>query len=153
MRMRLNELKRSYHTIISLGSNCLPAYHLRRCELRSFSGPLDWMISDSLDTVATLLENRFSGFMELENLRVEGIDADQKNFLVRDIRYNIVAAHHFPTQANQWHQLTTYPFFAEQLKRRIDRLYQIFAERIPYYLSGLTGRRQKQPGSQAFWSV
>lgn len=66
--MNLKEIKGSYDVIASLGSACNPAMELKRLNLRTFSGPLDWSVSLSLSDVNRLLKNKFSNFMELENM-------------------------------------------------------------------------------------
>ncbi|MEW4154017.1 DUF1796 family putative cysteine peptidase [Bacillus thuringiensis] len=48
--MKLNELKRSYSAIYSLGQNCYPSIHLRRLGLRPYAGFLDWNSSYNLRT-------------------------------------------------------------------------------------------------------
>ncbi|WP_409345950.1 DUF1796 family putative cysteine peptidase [Paenibacillus sp. MBLB4367] len=38
--------------------------------MKPYAGVLDWMTSESLSHVNSLLRNRFRGFMELENMAV-----------------------------------------------------------------------------------
>ncbi|WP_343929667.1 DUF1796 family putative cysteine peptidase [Peribacillus frigoritolerans] len=72
--LKLQEIKGSYDVIISLGSWCGPSLNLRRHNLRRFSFPLDWVVSNSLPDVSRILKNRFVGFMDLKNMKqVDGI--------------------------------------------------------------------------------
>jgi hypothetical protein len=132
--MNLLAIKRNYDTVVSLGSKCQTAHHLKRHNLRTFSGPLDWVVSESLPDVISLLNNRFVGLMEPNNMFVEGqgnhniIDENgtfslMHTFVIKDIFYNITSMHDFPI--NQvWTQ--TYPAYKEKLNRRINR----FLEKI-----------------------
>lgn len=66
--MKLQDVKKDYGLIVSLGSSCAPAINLKRYGLRKFSMPLDWMISYSLADVNRLLKNEFKNFMDFRNL-------------------------------------------------------------------------------------
>ncbi|MCM3197151.1 DUF1796 family putative cysteine peptidase [Priestia megaterium] len=118
--MSLENIKGSYDAIFSLGDLCLTSIQLEKNNLRPFSGPLDWMASPSLKDVSRLLQNRFSGFMELPNLAVRGYGAVD-NFLVIDEAYNIVSNHDFATDKNTLSHLATYPEVKEKFNRRIRR--------------------------------
>lgn len=48
--------------ILSLGSACHTAHHLRKNHLRLFSSPLDWMVSGDLDIIYDLFCNDFKDF-------------------------------------------------------------------------------------------
>jgi len=133
--LNLQEIKGSYDVIVSLGSACNPALQLRRHNLRTFSGPLDWSVSLSLSDVSRLLKNKFDGFMELKNMCLidgsayvldEGVNIQStKSYFVKDTHYNILSVHDFPIIPNQdW--TTTYPSYKEKLNHRIDR----FLEKI-----------------------
>lgn len=142
VRLKLQDIKGSYDVIVSLGSACNPAVQLRRHNLRTFSGPLDWTVSQSLSDVSRLLKNKFKGFMELKNMcLIEGaFDAlddgivleGVKSHLVKDTYYNILSVHDFPIIPNQdW--TATYPSYKEKLNYRIER----FLEKITFSQSVL----------------
>lgn len=115
--LKLQEIKGSYDVIISLGSWCGPSLNLRRHNLRRFSFPLDWVVSNSLPDVSRILKNRFVGFMDLKNMKqVDGIasyldDGDvvfsdeggkqQKAYFILDTYYNVISVHDFPMIPNQ----------------------------------------------------
>lgn len=108
--MNLQEIKGSHDVIVSLGSACNPAMQLRRHNLRTFSGPLDWSVSLSLSDVSRLLKNKFNGFMELKNMCLidgsayvldEGINIQStKSYFIKDTHYNILSVHDFPIIPN-----------------------------------------------------
>ncbi|MCQ6282349.1 DUF1796 family putative cysteine peptidase [Bacillus sp. EB600] len=130
--MNLQQIKGQYDVIVSLGFACNTAMKLRDHNLRKFSGPIDWMVSESLSDVSRLLKNRFKGFMELENMRLlhghgsghgldNGTDLQPSiNHVIKDTFYNIVSYHDFPVIPNQdW--TATYPAFKNKTQYRIER--------------------------------
>ncbi|MCL6457737.1 MAG: papain-like cysteine peptidase [Gorillibacterium sp.] len=123
--MNIVDLHGSYDAIFSLGQNCLPSIQLEKNGLRTFSGVLDWMMSDELTDVCRLLENRFQGFMDLANLQVE--DSSGVNLRVRDLAYNIISVHDFPASRNSPIHLGSYTDFKIKLNRRIERFIQLSA--------------------------
>ncbi|MGQ3381490.1 DUF1796 family putative cysteine peptidase [Priestia endophytica] len=135
--MKFEEIKGSYDLMVGLGSWCGPALHLRRHNLRRFSFPLDWVISNSLPDVSRLLKNRFQGFMELKNMKwtegyahllddgdaifpPEGGTEPVNAHFIEDTYSNIISVHDFPVIPNQdWEVL--YPSYKEKLNQRINR--------------------------------
>ncbi|MBK1971298.1 DUF1796 family putative cysteine peptidase [Campylobacter sp. TTU_617] len=85
--------------ILSLGSACRTAHHLRKNHLRSLSSPLDWMVSGDLDIIYDLFCNDFKDFF----LNYEVVKHSQKSnkvdepIHVKDTKYNILSIHHFFT--------------------------------------------------------
>ncbi len=118
--MRLQEIKGNYDAIYSLGDLCLASIQLKRHQLRTFSGVLDWMGSLELANVNRLLLNRFAGFMEPQHLRIIGY-AGTTHVCVSDDAYNIVSNHDFEIGPNSLHYLGTYPAVKEKFDRRIRR--------------------------------
>jgi hypothetical protein len=117
--MELTQLKGNYDAIFSLGDLCLTSIQLKKHKLRPYSGVLDWVASPSLSTVNELLENRFIGFMDYDNLRVLGY-AD--TFIcVSDDGYNIVSNHDFSGDKNTLEYLGSYLEVMEKYERRIQR--------------------------------
>lgn len=125
--MKIADLQGAYDTVVSLGQNCLPSMMLEKNGLRTYSGVLDWMISDELDDVSRLLENRFQGFMELANLKGE-FSTTGTNLSVRDTFYNITSVHDFPLSRNTPEQLASYWDFKSKMNRRIERYIKQSAE-------------------------
>ena len=119
--MKVQELKGQYDAIFSLGSNCSPAIQLQKNNLRPYAGVLDWLTSYSLTNLNILLRNRFVGFMELQNMSVEGIDAHEKSYVLKDRAYNIASHHDFPIHTNTPGNLVSYFEFKGKLDRRIRR--------------------------------
>lgn len=118
--MGLDMIKGSYDAIFSLGDLCLTSIQLKKNHLRPYSGVLDWMASPNLSNVNALLRNRFSHFMELENLRVIGYATD-KLICVADDANNIVSNHDFSTDKNTLTDLYGYQEVMEKYNRRINR--------------------------------
>lgn len=131
--MKLKNIKGQYDVIVSLGSACGPAAHLRRHNLRRVSMPLDWVVSNSLSDVNRLLKNKFDGFMELKNMRlIEGthyfVDDEVvqpvKSYFIKDMYYNIISVHDFPVLKDQdW--TATYPSYKEKLNMRTNRFLEM----------------------------
>ncbi|CAM4307556.1 DUF1796 family putative cysteine peptidase [Paenibacillus typhae] len=128
--MDISEIKGAYDCIVSLGSSCEPAAHLRRKGLRSFSSPLDWVVSLSLTDVNRLLSSRFAGYMEIENMSpVEGNDVfvenevvmPVKSYFIKDFYYNVISVHDFPVlDGQEWS--AAYPGFKSKIEMRSQRL-------------------------------
>jgi len=115
----LSQLKGKYDAIFSLGDLCLASIQLKKHNLRPYSGVLDWMASPELSKVNELLENRFIGFLDYDNLRVIGY-AD--SFIcVSDDGYNLVSNHDFDGEKNTLTYLGAYAEVMEKYERRIQR--------------------------------
>ena len=120
--MRLPDIWGYYDYIFSLGPNCVTAVQLKRCGLRKESGPFDWMFTDHTSGLSRVIQNEFDGYMNLQNLRVEGHDYYRMNYLVKDNRYGLVSAHDFDLKLNPDGILLTYPQVIEKIRRRSQRL-------------------------------
>ena len=117
--MDLSQLKGEYDAVFSLGDLCLASIQLKKHKLRPYSGVLDWMASPDLSKLNELLENRFIGFFEYDNLRVIGY-AD--TFIcVSDDGYDLVSNHDFDGEKNTLTYLGSYPEVMEKYERRIQR--------------------------------
>ena len=125
--MNLNQIKRPYDMIVSLGWNCQTAFQLKRKKLRSFTGPIDWMYSYSVSHLCRLLKQKFNGFMEVENMRIEGIQGTNSCYTVSDLNTKCVSVHDFLVTENSDTSLLTYPQFKEKMNRRIEKLYNSLA--------------------------
>lgn len=119
--MKLEEVKRSYRTIYSLGQNCGPANLLEYRGLRPFSGVLDWMISPALSDVNRLLKNRFEQFLELDNLSFFSYYDNNTKLQLKDNFYNIYSCHDFTTDLNTPDDWPSYPLVKEKYDRRVKR--------------------------------
>jgi hypothetical protein len=140
--MRLQDLKKEYDVVVSIGSSCLPAYQIQRHRLRAFSGPLDWVLSPKLSDVNRLLQNKFAGFMELPSMKlVDGAYYSLLNeysepqnarhtptYRVEDTCYGITSVHDFPViPGNNWS--LSYPVYKDKLNRRIVRFLEQITQR------------------------
>jgi hypothetical protein len=137
--MKLQDVKKSYDLIVSLGMSCAPPINLRRSSLRRFSMPLDWMISYSLTDVNRLYKNKFQNFMEFTNLEIlqkthyfledgspvypnENGSTKVKAYFIRNTLYNIISVHDFPIILGK-HWSTDYPSYKMKLDLRIKRFW------------------------------
>ncbi|MDR7071031.1 DUF1796 family putative cysteine peptidase [Fictibacillus barbaricus] len=130
--MKLIDIQKPYNIIISLGSECGPALHLRRHDLRKTSLPFDWVCSHSLPGINRLIKTRFNGYMERSNMtKVENykpgfvLDEDGNNAgshsqFIKDNEFNVISVHDFPIEQD-WQ--TVYPIYKQKLNKRIERLY------------------------------
>lgn len=123
--MRQSDIQRPYDFIMSLGYNCMVAYQLKRLSLRSFSGPIDWVIIHEVKDVIHLLNQRFQGYMEERNLEILGIH--NGFFSVKDTMYNAHSFHDFPCSGNN-QLITNYNDFKEKLDRRISRFISLASQ-------------------------
>ena len=57
-----------FSNFISLGSACQTASSMEKYGLRSWSGPFDWLVTDSLQWVLHYMETDFADFLKKENL-------------------------------------------------------------------------------------
>lgn len=140
--VKLENVKGAYDVIIGLGSWCGPSIYLWRRQLRRFSFPLDWMISNTVTDVTRLLKNRFEGFMELGQLRkidgtsayleegvavLQGDGTYQSAHYILDTRYNVISVHDFPIVTDQdW--TAAYVPYREKLTHRIQRFLHVLQQ-------------------------
>jgi hypothetical protein len=115
--MKLSEMQRPYDLIMSLGYNCMVAYQLKRLSLRSFSGPVDWVINYP-DQLIRILDNRFEGYMEERNLRI--MSTHNGYYSVEDMEHHVYSFHDFPIVGDHW-AIVNYPEFKEKLDRRVNK--------------------------------
>ncbi|EOC5018483.1 DUF1796 family putative cysteine peptidase [Campylobacter upsaliensis] len=77
--------------ILSVGSMCRVAHHLRKNHLRNLASPLDWMINDKLEVVFELFKSDFKDFF----LSCAIIDEKRKPMEVKDRLNDMISLHHF----------------------------------------------------------
>ena len=120
--MHLYELKNTYDIAISLGAPCQTAEQLRRHDLRTFSGPFDWSVLESVECLVRALNTRFENFFLRENLIVDG-EGDHY-YLIYDTYYEYMSVHDFPLVDHPDQIFDAYPAFIEKIQRRINRFYE-----------------------------
>jgi len=112
-----------YDLIVSLGSSCQVAQQLKQNNLRSFSSPLDWFISNSTLKICELLHNQFNDLFLPENT----IQCEQHNgcYIVKDNLYECFSYHDFRISDNpNGILLSSFCEFKNKLNRRILNLKQ-----------------------------
>ena len=86
--------KAAYDYVISLGASCQPAWHLAKNRLRDKSYPLDWINTQRIDSVCTLLKTGFQDFFEKPLLKPE-ISGANKELGFRHAKYGFTFRHEF----------------------------------------------------------
>ncbi|WP_125154278.1 DUF1796 family putative cysteine peptidase [Clostridium rectalis] len=119
--MKLEEIKKPYETVISLGSYYEVAHQLDRYNLRKFTGPIDWLVLENIYNLNRTLKNGFSDLMRINNLKIEA----KKNgyYTVRDIYYNCLSVHDFPINDYDKDWYSMYDQFSKRFKTRIDNFF------------------------------
>jgi hypothetical protein len=141
--VKWSDSDKTYKACISLGFTCQTAYQLQRLGLRRYAGPLDWFVSASVSGLVRLINNRFHGFMELNEL--EFIDISQDCYVARDNVYNVVSFHDFPLSLPPGRWQEAYPPFKEKLIRRISRfLTNVSDGPILFVRTGTTKKEAKK---------
>ncbi|MCL1806483.1 MAG: papain-like cysteine peptidase [Oscillospiraceae bacterium] len=93
----MKSFKQAYDNIFSLGYNCSAAYQLRENNLRTTSGPFDWIGVDDLSIIADNLENSFSKFLLPENMVMDEQQNDEIDYYtVIDTITGIKSIHDVP---------------------------------------------------------
>ncbi|WP_410509094.1 DUF1796 family putative cysteine peptidase [Methanosarcina hadiensis] len=111
---------KSYDFIASLGSACIVADKIQKNNLRLFSGPLDWIVSNPSSTIQ-FLGSEFNDFFKLNNLKTKGIHENNFTYLVEDTSYNLLFVHDFlkdSTISSQYLHLNS------KYNRRISNFYR-----------------------------
>ena len=122
--MKLSDIKGTYDLALSLGAPCQPAEQLRRHGLRSFSGPFDWTVLESVPCLIKAIESKFDNYFSFNNLVLKG--RHDHTYLIFDQLYQCMSVHDFPLVANDNIDMIfdAYPLFIEKMQRRIKRFYE-----------------------------
>ncbi len=82
--------------VLSLGSSCRVAHHLRKNHLRLFASPLDWMLGTNLKIALELFKTDFKEFFT----HCSAVKAIKKTLEVRDDKTGLISIHHFFANEN-----------------------------------------------------
>ena len=104
-----------YEQVISLGFFCSVALELKRLNLRSGSGPFDWVISD-LKGILRLMENNFEDFLNPKFL----VQNKVYPYIYVNIRYLIEFYHDFNPNIPMEAQIEE---IQNKYKKRIEKFY------------------------------
>jgi hypothetical protein len=122
---------------VSLGSNCIPAFHLRDAGFRAEAYPFDWTLTPHVNGLMRAIETKFKDFFLKENL----IHVEAHH--IRDTLYQMTYLHDFPfhlidipngkyPQINaDW--INSYPEIKEKYDRRIERFHNLANISEPIY--------------------
>ncbi len=101
-----------FSNFISLGSACQTASSMGKYGLRSWSGPFDWLVTDSLKWVLHYMETDFADFLKKENL--ERCHENPKTFVERESGFIFRHDHEYPFEDK-------YDKLKEKYQKKIDR--------------------------------
>lgn len=90
----MSEEAEVFSNFISLGSACQTASSMAKYGLRGWSGPFDWLVTDSLKWVLHYMENDFADFLERKNL--ERDKDNPKTFIDRESGFIFRHDHEYP---------------------------------------------------------
>lgn len=77
---------------VSIGGDCLPAYHLRNHKIPTISGPFDWIVCP-VQGMLTLIERDFDGFLDPTMLFL--LAKSEEICYIGDRRYGCTFLHDF----------------------------------------------------------
>lgn len=126
--MNLSEIKGRYDLAISLGAPCQTAEQLKRHGLRTFSGPFDWTVLESVPCLIKAIDSNFDQYFERANLVYKGkLD---HTYSIFDTNYQCMSVHDFPHVEgdDEIKMFDSYPDFIEKMRRRIQRFYERISE-------------------------
>lgn len=101
--------------IVNLGGDCQTAYQLSINGLRQYALPFDSLITP-YDSLKSMIENNFDGFLNLENFRLS-INENQEKFIL-DLKYKTRIFHDFRLDRFFFKD---YKSFRDKYQRRISR--------------------------------
>lgn len=99
--------------LVSLGSFCGPASHIRSIGFRKAAFPLDWVLSVDGEKIIELLEDNFAYFFDVKYL------AYNLNAILLQKYYHIEFSHEGDYSGNNFYHRM--PEFFEKYSRRIER--------------------------------
>ena len=105
---------------ISLGSACACASILKKCKLRLFSSPFDWLYGSNIVDRAKILANDFKDFINKEDLiYLDTREHPEPRKIYKNIKNELVFNHDF-SYTNSLEE--DYPEVFEKYTRRANRL-------------------------------
>lgn len=119
-----NPETKSYDFIVSLGSACIVADKIQKNNLRLFSSPVDWIVSNP-DSTAQFIKSNFKDFFNLDNLKIKGIHDNNTSYLVQDTKHDLLFVHDFVKGIPLSLQ---YPHLRKKFSRRILNFYRWCSE-------------------------
>jgi hypothetical protein len=120
--MYIANLNGVYDAIFNLGFNCQGVYYTKAHGLSCGNGPTDWFGVHELSKLVRLIDNRYQGYMELEDLKIIG--TDKQYYAVFNEKSNVASYHDF-LQGYTLEQ--SYGQFRAKIDRRINRFYKKLA--------------------------
>lgn len=116
-------MKKEYDIIYSLGASCACAGYMKQHNLRSFSGPFDWLTNAPFEVNTDLILNDFKDFCNFEDFvpydRNDGIIYDCDSYSNK--KTNLLFFHDFKKEV-PFSEI--FPSVKEKYERRIARFYE-----------------------------
>jgi len=116
--------KKEYDIIYSLGADCGCAFYLKRHNLRSYSGPFDWLTGASFETRLNLILSDFEDFLNKDSIKPLIQDNHPTNLnysLYQDINLGFYFYHDFSAELSFEDALSE---VQKKYQRRIKRFYK-----------------------------
>lgn len=117
-------MKKKYDVIFSLGTDCSCAGYMKKNNLRSFSGPFDWLTHASFAVHMDLILSDFKGFMNIEDflpLEKDAAALDNNCDYYENRKTGFYFFHDFKKDIPLE---TAFPTIKEKYNRRINRFYE-----------------------------
>ena len=104
-------LKMVYGKVISLGTSCRPAYHLKMQKIRTEAYPFDWNITPE-NSLFDILKNDFKDYFDQNFLEISSIkEKDKFRVIATNLKYKNIF----------WHDFTKKEFSPEEFKKVKDK--------------------------------
>ena len=114
-------MNKVYDLVVNLGSNCQVAYQLKRHDLRRFSGPLDWLVSEDAANIVKAMQDRFASLFD----NYEVVGENEECYLVKDLKYGFLSVHVFHLNQNF---NESYCELKQKISRRSEKLFKKASE-------------------------
>ena len=118
----MKSFKQAYDTIFSLGSNCSVAYQLRENNLRTTSGPFDWIGVNDLSIIINNFNTKFSQFLLPENMVMDLQQDDKLDYYIfTDTMTGIKSIHDIPKSCENIAESLNE--LQDKFRRRVNRFF------------------------------
>jgi len=118
---------KSYDLIFSMGEACCCATILKRCGLRNYSYPFDWMFGGTFDSRMNLLYKEFENFLRIEDMQYCGSRQDPEPCdIYCNKKTDLVFNHDFKINTPLE---KSFPIVKTKYDRRIKRLLNVFSQK------------------------
>lgn len=118
--------KQSYDIIYSLGSDCACAKYMKMANLRSYSGPFDWISNAEFKIRFELMLNNFKDFFNFEDFKYISAENNLTDFdKYQNTKTGFYYVHDFPKNIPL---KDSFEAVKQKYNRRINRFYKKITE-------------------------